>query len=52
MTQLDLADIETWLTLVVCPTDVGLIIFQLLLESTPKIATVAVAFSQLGLRSK
>lgn len=52
MTQLDLADIETWLTLVVRPTDVGLIILQLLLESTPKIAIVTVAPSQLGLRSK
>ena len=52
MTQLDLSDIETWLTLVGRPTDVGLIILQLLLESTPKITTVAVAPSQLGLRSK
>lgn len=52
MTQLDLTDIETWLTLVVRPTAVGLIILQLLLESTPKIEPVAVAPSQLGLRSK
>lgn len=52
MTQLDLADIETWLTLVGRPTDVGLIILQLLLESAPKIPTVTVGPSQFGLRSK